>query len=109
MHAIAAHALLLLLHNDSLLRLTGVSSLPSPQFQRNEPFMKLFASILLLVAPALAATPHQSSIAGTWRGTATVHGQQVPVVLQITGNGTGSLQAALVNGPERSPASSAVF
>ena len=70
--------------------------------------MKLFASFLLLVAPALAATPRQPSISGTWEGTATVHGQQVPVVLQITG-GIGSLQAALLNGPESSPASSAVF
>jgi peroxiredoxin len=70
--------------------------------------MKLFASFLLLVAPALATTPRQPSISGTWEGTATVHGQQVPVVLQITG-GTGSLQAALLNGPESSPASSAVF
>jgi peroxiredoxin len=70
--------------------------------------MKLFASFLLLVAPALAATPRQPSIKGTWEGTATVHGQQVPVVLQITG-GTGSLQAALLNGPESSPASSVVF
>ena len=70
--------------------------------------MKLFASFLLLVAPALAATPRQPSISGTWEGTANVHGQQVPVVLQITG-GIGSLQAALLNGPESSPASSAVF
>ena len=63
--------------------------------------MKLFASFLLLVAPALAATPRQPSISGTWEGTANVHGQQVPVVLQITG-GIGSLQAALLNGPESS-------
>ncbi len=70
--------------------------------------MKLLVSVLLLVTPAFAATQGQSSITGTWRGSATVHGQQVPVVLQITG-GTGSLQAALLNGPESSPASSAVF
>ncbi len=70
--------------------------------------MKLLVSVLLLVTPAFAAPQGQSSITGTWRGSATVHGQQVPVVLQITG-GTGSLQAALLNGPESSPASSAVF
>jgi peroxiredoxin len=70
--------------------------------------MKLLVSILLLVTPTFAATPRQPSITGTWEGAATVHGQQVPVVLQITGD-KGSLQAALVNGPENSPASSAEF
>jgi peroxiredoxin len=108
MHAIAAHVLLLLPHNDSLLRLNWRFLFPPPQFQRNELFMKLLVSVLLLATPAFAAPQGQSSITGTWRGSATVHGQQVPVVLQITG-GTGSLQAALLNGPESSPASSAVF
>ncbi len=70
--------------------------------------MKLLVSILLLVTPTFAATPRQPSITGTWEGAATVHGQQVPVVLQITGD-KGSLQVALVNGPENSPASSAEF
>jgi peroxiredoxin len=107
MHAFAAHALLLSPYDDFLLRLNRRSSLP-PQFQRNEAFMKLFASFLLLIAPALAATPRQPSITGTWEGTATVHGQQVPVVLRITGT-TGSLEAALLNGTESSPASSTVF
>ena len=41
-------------------------------------------------------------------GNATVHGQQVPVRLEITGSGN-DLHAALLNGPESSPASSAVF
>ena len=36
--------------------------------------MKLFVSLLLLSASAIA----QSTIAGTWEGKATVHGQQVP-------------------------------
>ena len=66
--------------------------------------MKLFVSFLLLATSALA----QSPIAGTWAGSATVHGQQVPVRLAITGNGA-DLHAALLNGPENSPASSAVF
>jgi peroxiredoxin len=70
--------------------------------------MKLLVSILLLVPPIFAATPRQPSIRGTWQGTATVHGQQVPVILQITG-GAGSLQAAFQNGPESSAASGAVF
>ncbi len=66
--------------------------------------MKLFASILLLATSAIA----QSPIAGTWEGNATAHGQQVPVRLEITGSGS-NLHAALLNGPESSPASSAVF
>jgi peroxiredoxin len=66
--------------------------------------MKLFASLLLLATSAIAQGP----IAGTWVGNATVHGQQVPVRLEITANGS-NLHAALLNGPESSPASSAVF
>ncbi len=66
--------------------------------------MKLFVSLLLLSASAVA----QSTIAGTWEGNATVHGQQVPVRLEITSSGS-DLHAALLNGPESSPASSAVF
>jgi peroxiredoxin len=66
--------------------------------------MKLFASLFLLVTSAIAQGP----IAGTWTGNATVHGQQVPVRLEITGSGN-DLHAALLNGPESSPASSAVF
>ncbi len=68
--------------------------------------MKLFASFLLLATSAIAIA--QGSIAGTWVGNATVHGQQVPIRLEITGSGS-DLQAALLNGPESSPASSAVF
>jgi peroxiredoxin len=66
--------------------------------------MKLFASLFLLAASAIAQGP----ISGTWTGNATVHGQQVPVHLEITGSGN-ALHAALLNGPESSPASSAVF
>ena len=66
--------------------------------------MKLFASFLLLATSAIA----QSPIAGTWVGDAAVHGQQVPVRLEITGRGN-DLHAALLNGQERSAASSAVF
>jgi thiol-disulfide isomerase/thioredoxin len=66
--------------------------------------MKLFASFLLLATSALAQVP----VSGTWTGDATVHGQQVPVRLEITGSGS-DLHAALLNGPESSPASSAVF
>jgi len=66
--------------------------------------MKLFASLLLLATSAIA----QSPIAGTWTGNATVHGQQVPVRLEITGSGS-DLHAALRNGAESSPASSTVF
>jgi peroxiredoxin len=66
--------------------------------------MKLFASFLLLATSAFAQIP----VSGTWTGNATVHGQQVPVRLEITGSGS-DLHAALLNGPESSPASSAVF
>jgi thiol-disulfide isomerase/thioredoxin len=66
--------------------------------------MKLFVSLLLLATSAVA----QNRIAGTWSGNATVHGQQVPVRIEITGNGS-DLHAALRNGAESSPASSAVF
>jgi peroxiredoxin len=66
--------------------------------------MKLFVSLFLLAASAIAQGP----IAGTWIGNATVHGQQVPIRLEISGSGN-DLHAALLNGPESSPASSAVF
>jgi peroxiredoxin len=66
--------------------------------------MKLFASLFLLATSAMAQVP----ISGTWMGNATVHGQQVPVHLEITGSGN-DLHAALLNGPESSPASSAAF
>jgi len=70
--------------------------------------MKLFAGILLLATAALSQAPRQSAITGVWEGNATVHGQQVPVRLAITGSGD-ALHAALLNGPETSAASSAVF
>jgi peroxiredoxin len=70
--------------------------------------MKLFASLFLLAASAVAQSPRHNVIAGTWKGSATVHGQQVPVRLEITGSGN-DLHAALLNGPESSPASSAAF
>ena len=66
--------------------------------------MKLFASFLLVATSAFAQVP----VSGTWTGNATVHGQQVPVRLEITGSGN-DLHAALLNGPESSPASNAVF
>jgi len=66
--------------------------------------MKLFLSLLLLATSAIAQNP----IAGSWQGVATVHDQQVPIRLEITGNGN-NLHAALRNGSESSPASSAVL
>ncbi|MBB5343176.1 peroxiredoxin family protein [Tunturibacter empetritectus] len=70
--------------------------------------MKLFASLILVAVSAVAHGSKQGAIAGRWTGDATVHGQQVPVRLEITGSGK-NLQAALLNGPERSPASSVSF
>ena len=85
--------------------------------------MKLFASLVLVALSAVAQGSKQSPIAGPWVGDATVHGQQVPVRLEITGSGK-NLQAALLNGPQlngpqlkgpqlkgpdRSPASSVTY
>src|SRR5271156_1737621 len=67
--------------------------------------MKLFASLFLVALSAAAQGPKQNAIVGPWVGDATVHGQQVPVRLEITGSGS-DLHAALLNGPESSPASS---
>ncbi|MCU1225565.1 MAG: Peroxiredoxin [Edaphobacter sp.] len=69
--------------------------------------MKLLAGFLLLVAPVFAQNP-KASITGTWEGSATVRGQQVPLLLQISGPVT-DLKAALLNGVEQAPASSATF
>ncbi|WP_353069141.1 TlpA disulfide reductase family protein [Tunturibacter empetritectus] len=85
--------------------------------------MKLFASLVLVVLSTVAQASKQGAIAGPWVGDATVHGQQVPLRLVITGRGK-DLQAALLNGPQlngpqpnnpqlngpdRSPASSVSF
>src|SRR5882757_1754732 len=68
--------------------------------------MKLFASLLLLSVSALAQS--KTPIAGTWQGNATVKGHQVPITLKITGTAS-NLTAALLNGPENSPATSATL
>jgi peroxiredoxin len=65
--------------------------------------MKLFASFFLLSVASLAHAA--SPVTGTWQGAASVHGQQVPLTLSISGSGT-SLKAALINGPEQAQASS---
>ena len=69
--------------------------------------MKFFAGILLLSAASFAQNaPRQ--ITGDWNGTAVSHGQQVPIELRISGS-PNALSAALINGSEDSPASTAVF
>ena len=68
--------------------------------------MKLLAGILLLSTAVLAQ--NKTAITGTWEGNATVRGQQVPVHLEISGSAS-SLTAALINGPEKSAASSITF
>jgi thiol-disulfide isomerase/thioredoxin len=70
--------------------------------------MKLFVGLLLLSTSLIAQSPKHGAVIGTWEGNATVHGQQVPVKLEISGS-TNDLHAALHNGPESSPASSAVL
>ena len=70
--------------------------------------MKLFAGLFLVALSVAAQGSKQKTIVGPWVGDATVHGQQVPVRLEITGSGN-DLHAALLNGPESSPASSVSF
>jgi hypothetical protein len=70
--------------------------------------MKLFASLFLVALSAAAQGSKPNAIVGPWVGDATVRGQQVPVRLEITGSGN-DLHAALLNGPDRSPASSVSF
>jgi thiol-disulfide isomerase/thioredoxin len=79
--------------------------------------MKRFVRLLALCAgafgTALAQTPNSSAIVGIWQGTATVRGgQQVPVTLRVSADGS-SLKLALLNGPaahpDESPASSVTF
>ncbi len=65
--------------------------------------MKLFVSLLLFSTSIFAQSPK-----GIWEGTATSHGQQVPIRLEVTGSND-NLHAALLNGAERSPASSVTF
>lgn len=70
--------------------------------------MKLLATVLLLHLVAFAQPTTPSPPAGIWNGTATVHGQQVPLTLELTGSAT-TLKASLLNGPERAEASSATL
>jgi len=69
---------------------------------------KLLAGSLLLATSALSFGGTPTPIAGTWEGTATVRGQQVPVRLQISGQPS-NLKANLLNGPEQAPATSATL
>lgn len=69
--------------------------------------MKFLVGVLLSTS-LLAQGPKRGSIVGAWEGSATVHGQQVPVSLEIAGSAN-DLHAALRNGPESSVASSAVL
>ncbi len=63
------------------------------------------AASLLFSIPSFAAS---SSFDGTWEGTASYRGHEVPLRLQITG-APSSIHAALLNGAEKSPASSATL
>jgi peroxiredoxin len=63
--------------------------------------MKLLASFLFVSMTSLAQTP--AKVTGDWTGSATSHHQEVPIHLRITGTPK-ALNAALINGPENSPA-----
>jgi peroxiredoxin len=69
---------------------------------------KPFAALILLASSALALAATPASIDGTWEGSATVRGQQVPIRLRISGPST-ALKAELLNGPEQAAASSATL
>jgi peroxiredoxin len=70
--------------------------------------MKLLAGILLLATSVFSQANDKSAISGTWEGSVTVRGQQVPLRLQISGPAS-NLKAALINGDEEAPASSVSF
>jgi hypothetical protein len=95
-----------------------------PPLRENRPMMIQGAkSILLLFGLAALASgspiavsarnsdagvDESDSPAGVWTGTAQVNSREVPFRLEISGSGD-QLQAALVNGKERSPASSGSY
>lgn len=62
----------------------------------------------LLIAATILHAASASPVDGTWEGTATVRGHEVPLRLQITG-GASALHASLLNGAEQAPASSATL
>lgn len=70
---------------------------------------RIFVAVSLLAAsaarPALAA---DDAPAGRWIGSAQVNGQQIPIILQITGSGD-QVRGALLNGRDRSVASSGSY
>ncbi len=68
--------------------------------------MKLLAILLLLSVSGIAQGTH--SFAALWQGTASVQGQQVPLTLKLSGSSQ-SPYAALCNGPETSPATTATL
>ena len=55
-------------------------------------------ALLALTLPFAAAAAAQTPVAGTYTGTTTYRGQQIPLTLQLTGPPT-HLEAALINGP----------
>jgi peroxiredoxin len=69
---------------------------------------KPFAALVLLASSVFALASGPAAIDGTWEGSATVRGQQVPIRLRISGLST-ALKAELLNGPEQAAASSATL
>ncbi|GGG93639.1 TlpA disulfide reductase family protein [Silvibacterium dinghuense] len=78
--------------------------MPSPQKFYAWPLAGILA---LAGATALAQSP-ATSIDGTWSGTAQYNGQQVPLRFEVHGSGT-QVQAALLNGKQRSASSSGSY
>lgn len=71
-------------------------------------FGNVLAGSLLFVTSAFSFAAGSTPIVGTWEGSATVRGQQVPVRLQISGSPS-NLKANLINGSELAPGSAVTF
>jgi thiol-disulfide isomerase/thioredoxin len=63
---------------------------------------RMFVFILIALPAAFAQSP--AALSGNWYGSATFNGEQVPLRIELRGDGK-HLGGALINGAERSPAS----
>ncbi|MFT4111145.1 TlpA disulfide reductase family protein [Silvibacterium sp.] len=90
---------------DMASALASLSRLQHP-FSRQRSGWLLAGTLALGAIPALAQST--SGVDGVWSGTAQSNGQQVPLKLEIHGEGD-HLQAALLNGKQRSASSSGSY
>jgi thiol-disulfide isomerase/thioredoxin len=66
------------------------------------------ATLACSIAFAQGTGSYPSTPDGVWSGTAAYNGQQVPLHLEITGNGD-QVQGSLINGKDKSPSSSGSY